>query len=202
MFTGIVTEMGAVAAIDRADYGRRLAISCDGSLAGLRIGDSVAVNGVCLTVVDLDADGFAVEAVEETLARSNLGSLTVGAPVDLERPMPADGRFDGHIVQGHVDAVGRVLSVTPEGTARRIRIAAPRDLGAYLVEKGSVTVDGVSLTVTAVSSVDTEGTWFEMVIIPHTLHSTVFGTRVVGDEVNLEVDVIAKYVERMVEAHR
>jgi riboflavin synthase len=200
MFTGIVSELGTVAAIEPADFGKRLTIGCDGTRRELGIGDSVAVNGVCLTVVELTGNGFVVDAVEETLARSNLGSLTVGSAVDLERPMPADGRFDGHFVQGHVDGVGRVLNITPEGTALRIRITAPTTLGRYVVEKGSVTVDGVSLTITSVSAPDVAETWFEVVIIPHTLQVTVFGGRSVGDAVNLEVDVIAKYVERMLEA--
>jgi riboflavin synthase len=202
MFTGIVTELGRLASVESTDFGKRLAVQCAQTRSSLRIGDSVSVNGVCLTVVALSEHGFTVEAVAETLQRSNLGGADVGDPLDLERPMAADGRFDGHLVQGHVDGVGTILSIESEGTARRIRIGAPLPLSPYLVEKGSVTVDGVSLTITAVALPGAGDVWFEVVIIPHTLDVTVFGVRTIGDEVNLEVDVIAKYVERMLEAHR
>ena len=202
MFTGIVTELGRVASVESTTFGKRLRVACATTRQGLEVGDSVSVNGVCLTVVALEASSFTVEAVAETLERSSLGGVGTGDPLDLERPMAADGRFDGHLVQGHVDGVGSIVSIEPEGTARRIRISAPESLSPYLVEKGSVTVDGVSLTVTAVAPPHAEDVWFEIVIIPHTLDVTVFGIRAVGDEVNLEVDVIAKYVERMLEARR
>lgn len=202
MFTGIVTELGRMASVESTTFGKRLLLECVQTRQGLAVGDSVSVNGVCLTVVALSDRGFAVDAVAETLQRSSLGGVRVGDPLDLERPMAASGRFDGHLVQGHVDGVGSIVSIEPEGTARRIRISAPVSLSPYLVEKGSVTVDGVSLTVTAVAPPQAEEVWFEIVIIPHTLDVTVFGVRAVGDEVNLEVDVIAKYVERMLEARR
>jgi riboflavin synthase len=195
MFTGIVTGLGTVTQIEETETGRRLNIEEPGTLAGMKRGDSVAVNGVCLTAVAVDGGAISVDVVHESLDRSNLGDLDSGGRVDLERPMPADGRFDGHIVQGHVDGVGVVSSIAQEGEAVRMRIELPERLGRYVVEKGSITVDGVSLTVTAVG---TEiATWFEIVLIPHTLEVTVLGLRGVGDRVNLEVDVLAKYVERL-----
>jgi riboflavin synthase len=160
----------------------------------------VAVNGVCLTVLEVSGEQFAVEAVAETLSRTTAGGLESGDRVDLERPVAAAGRFDGHMVQGHVDGVGTVVEVVLEGDAIRMRISAPRPLAAYLVEKGSIAVDGVSLTVTAVSKLGDSEAWFEVVLIPHTMSATVLGERAVGRAVNLEVDVIAKYLERWMEA--
>ncbi len=201
MFTGIVSELGRAAAITPTDGGARITVTASQTCDGLGIGDSVAVNGVCLTAVSVSGDEFTVEAVGETLQRTNLGDLTDGAAVDLERPVEAaGGRFDGHVVQGHVDGVGVVARIEPEGTARRIRISAPSSLSRYLVEKGSVTVDGVSLTITAVSPIVETEAWFEIVLIPHTLDVTVLGGRRVGDRVNLEADILAKYVERLMEA--
>ncbi len=193
MFTGIVAAMGTIGAVAETATGRRLEIKESRLLADMALGDSVAVNGVCLTAVEVGDGAVAVEVVHESLNRSNLGELVSGSRVDLERPMPASGRFDGHIVQGHVDGVGTVHSIHAEGEARRIRIAVPKDLAKYIVEKGSVTVDGVSLTVTAVGVEP----WFEIVLIPHTLEVTVLGLRDIGDRVNLEMDVLAKYVERL-----
>jgi len=197
MFTGIVEGLGVVAEAADAGGKRRFTVEAGRVAAGLAVGDSVAVNGVCLTAVAAAGESFTVEAVDETLARSNLGALRVGSLVNLERPMRADGRFDGHIVQGHVDGVGTVRSITPEGASIRVWIDVPPGLGRYLAEKGSVAVDGVSLTV---SGVDAAGC--EVVLIPHTLEVTLFGRRRPGDAVNLEVDVIAKYVERMLEVGR
>jgi riboflavin synthase len=195
MFTGIVAALGEVSEVAETASGRRLHIQEPVVLADMAIGDSVAVNGVCLTVVQSSRGEVAVEVVQESLDRSNLGDLAVGTAVDLERPMLASGRFDGHIVQGHVDGVGIVRAIESEGAARRMRIEVAEGLGRYLVEKGSATVDGVSLTVTAVS---TElPVWFEVVLIPHTLEVTVLGQRTLGDRVNLEMDVLAKYVERL-----
>jgi riboflavin synthase len=201
MFTGIVSELGTVAATDTTDGGAILTMHAPRTASGLSIGDSVAVNGVCLTTVAVDGEHFTVEAVGETLQRTNLGDLASGSPIDLERPVEAaGGRFDGHVVQGHVDGVGTVSGVVVEGAARRIRVSCPPALARYLVEKGSVTVDGVSLTVTAVSDVDDADPWFEVVLIPHTLDVTVLGSRAAGDRVNLETDILAKYVERLMEA--
>ena len=197
MFTGIVEAMGIVAEAADAGGKRRFSIDAGALAAGMRVGDSMAVNGVCLTAVGVQGSRVAVEAVDETLARSNLGLLGPGSPVNLERPMRADARFDGHIVQGHVDGVGTVRSITTEGASIRLWVDTPPALRRYLAEKGSVAVDGVSLTV---SRVDAAG--FEVVLIPHTLGVTVFGARRSGDAVNLEADVIAKYVERLLEAGR
>lgn len=192
MFTGIVEEKGMVGAVEPGDEAIRISIDGPTVASSLRIGDSVAVNGVCLTVVETTGTGFAADVVKETLDRTNLGVLQVGSDVDLERPMPASGRFDGHIVQGHVDGVGRVERLTNEGESVRMAISEPAHLRRYIVEKGSITVDGVSLTVAGLSD---DG--FEVALIPHTLEVTVLGERQPGDLVNLEADVIAKYVERL-----
>jgi riboflavin synthase alpha subunit len=201
MFTGIVTEIGRVTGADPVDGGRRLTLDAPHTATDMDIGESVAINGVCLTVVEAEPPSLAVVAVQETLDRSNLGSLDRGDRVDLERPVAAaGGRFDGHVVQGHVDAVGTITSIVNEGDARRMRIEMPAGLAPYVVEKGSVTVDGVSLTTTAVSPARDRTAWFEVVLIPHTLEVTVLGERKVGDAVNLETDVLAKYVERLLEA--
>jgi riboflavin synthase len=203
MFTGIVSELGTVRNLAPTDGGTRLTIDAPRTSSGLSLGDSIAVNGVCLTAIHLDDDSFTVEAVAETLNRTNLGDLGAGDTVDLERPVEAaGGRFDGHIVQGHVDGVGVLSEVQSEGTARRIRVTVPRSLGRYVVEKGSITVDGVSLTITGVSDVADPAPWFEIVLIPHTLEVTVLGSRTSGDRVNLETDILAKYVERLMEARR
>lgn len=195
MFTGIVTEVGSVRAVEATAGGRRLSIEAPRLAQGLGVGDSIAVNGVCLTVVHGDDRGFAVEVVPESLQRSNLGDVAQGAPVDLERPVAAGGRFDGHVVQGHVDTIATVRSRDAEGDSIRMWF----DLGSghhrYVVEKGSIALDGVSMTVAAV---DDRG--FAVVLIPHTIDHTVLGQRDVGDAVNVEVDVLAKYVERLLEA--
>jgi riboflavin synthase len=187
MFTGIVEELGAVSAVEPAGEGARLVISAKVVTQGTRIGDSIAVNGCCLTAVDLGPGWWAADAVAETLARTNLGSLRAGNPVNLERPLAVGDRLGGHLVQGHVDGVGRVISPAPE-----LHISAGDGVLAYVVEKGSVTVDGVSLTVVSVSP---DG--FTVALIPHTMSVTTLGRKVPGDTVNLEADVIAKYAERL-----
>ena len=194
MFTGIVEAVGTITEVSHEGAGTRLTVGAPFAGNGLALGDSVSVNGVCLTVTDVGDRWFAVDAVPETLARTNLGELDEGSEVNLERAMPADGRFDGHVVQGHVDGRGRVRAVQPEGHGRRITIDAPRELMRYVVHKGSVTVDGVSLTVAHL--VD-DG--FEIALIPHTLDVTTLGGMVPGKLVNLEVDILAKYVERILE---
>ena len=194
MFTGIIELLGTVSRITEVDGGRRLALDAGDLAIGLEVGDSIAVNGVCLTAVEVGRDGVVADVVSETLRRSNLGLVREGDQVNLERPMRADGRFDGHIVQGHVDATGEVATVTAEGEGRLIRIAAPPDGLRYVAEKGSITVDGVSLTVTS-----TDADSFEVALIPHTLSVTTLGFRRPGDRVNLEFDVLAKYVERLLE---
>ncbi len=194
MFTGIIETMGIVRRMSDGEGARRLRIESSEVSPGLKIGDSISINGTCLTVTELSNDGFVVEAVPETLRLTNIGDLSAGDHVNLERPMPADGRFDGHIVQGHVDGVGVVESIAPEGDGSRLRVSYPAELRRYLVHKGSITVDGISLTVAAL-----DDDAFEIAIIPHTLEVTVVGKRRPGDRLNLEVDVIAKYVERMME---
>jgi riboflavin synthase len=197
MFTGIVTETGKVEAVAPIEGGRRLMIAAADVLSDLAVGDSIAINGVCLTAVRVSPSAFEVETVAETLDRSNLGALDPGNMVNLERPVPVTGRLDGHVVQGHVDGVGVVTDVTVEGEARRFRVTVEPQLATYIVEKGSIAVDGTSLTVTAVDDAA-----FEFVLIPHTLGVTVLGERTIGDQVNVEVDILAKYVERMMGALR
>lgn len=187
MFTGIVEELGAVSAVEPAGEGARLVISAKVVTQGTRIGDSIAVNGCCLTAVDLGPGWWAADAVAETLARTNLGSLRAGDPVNLERPLAVGDRLGGHLVQGHVDGVGRVVSPAPD-----LHISAGDGVLAYVVEKGSVTVDGVSLTVVSVLP---DG--FTVALIPHTMSVTTLGRKLPGDTVNLEADVIAKYTERL-----
>lgn len=194
MFTGIVDRMGTITEIEDSGGKRRFVLETGDLSRDMQVGDSIAVNGVCLTAIQVDAGGLAVEAVMETLDRTNLSEVGVGDAVNLERPMPAAGRFDGHIVQGHVDGVATVRSIVTEGASIRMWFDVPEKLRRYLVEKGSVAVDGVSLTVSGV-----DNTGFEVVLIPHTLDVTVFGSRAPGDAVNLEMDVLAKYVERLLE---
>ena len=184
VFTGIVEELGTL----RRRQGERFEFAARVVLEDLKVGDSVAHNGVCLTVVDIDASGYAVDVVAETLERTNLGQLAAGDPVNLERPLRLADRLGGHLVQGHVDGVGEIVSAAPD-----LRVRFPAPLGRYLVEKGSITVDGCSLTVVAVG-----GDTFSVAVIPHTSAVTTLGRKRVGDYVNLEADVVAKYVERLV----
>ncbi|MGI9665637.1 MAG: riboflavin synthase [Acidimicrobiia bacterium] len=202
MFTGIVTELGAVQEVQHRDGIVALTVGATDTVRGLAVGDSVAVNGVCLTAVAVSEDQFEVEMVDETMQRSSLGALATGTVVNLERPLAASGRFDGHVVQGHVDGVGTIASIDAQGGSSLIRITMPGDLARYVVEKGSICVDGVSLTVAGVSKPTEDAPWFEVAVIPHTLDVTVFGRRSTGDAVNLEVDVFAKYVERMIGEHQ
>ena len=195
MFTGLVAGTGTVESLERDGDGVRLRVRSE--LAGeLGPGDSVAVNGVCLTAVAPDPDGFSADVMEETLRRSSLGPLATGDAVNLELPLRAGDRLGGHIVQGHVDGTGEVHSVREEGLSRVVRIAAPADLLRYVVEKGSIAVEGVSLTV---SAVDEEA--FEVSLIPETLERTTLGAAAPGRTVNLEVDVLAKYVEKAIRSH-
>lgn len=195
MFTGIIEAVGRVTDVEGDVDGRRLTFESALITEGLPIGASISVDGVCLTAVEVAGNRFSVDAVLETLDRTTLGRLSSGDGVNLERAMPAGGRFDGHVVQGHVDGTGVIESIVPEGEGRRWRISASEGLLRYVVEKGSITVDGVSLTVAALGS-----SWFEIALIPHTLQVTTFGSAAVGDAVNLEVDILAKYVERLLEA--
>ncbi len=194
MFTGIVEERGTVASIEQLTNAARVAIRGSVVLSDVRAGDSIAVNGVCLTVVDLGPDYFTADVMEETLKRSSLDGVGAGSEVNLERAARLDSRLGGHLVQGHVDGTGAVLAIEPDAHWTAMRISLPVDLGRYVVEKGSITVDGVSLTVVAV---DDEA--FSVSLIPTTLAETTLGWRQVGDRVNLEVDAIAKYVERLMQ---
>lgn len=197
MFTGIVAELGEVLAVEPlADEAARLKVRGPGVLADAGLGDSIAVNGVCLTVVTRDEASFTADVMRETLVRTSLGGLAPGSLVNLERPMPATGRFDGHIVQGHVDGVARVRHRRHSEHWDVVRFSLPDELARYVVEKGSITVDGVSLTVSAAGR-DDGGDWFEVSLIPTTLARTTLGLVGEGEGVNLEVDVLAKYVERM-----
>lgn len=195
MFTGIVETIGRVVAVSGDAAGARFSIESPLIATGLPIGASVSVNGVCLTAVDTTAETFDVEAVVETLDRTNLGSTSEGDLLNLERAMPANGRFDGHVVQGHVDGTGTIDVIETEGDGQRWTIGTQPGLLRYVVEKGSVTVNGVSLTVAALG----EGS-FQIALIPHTLAVTTFGTGAAADTVNLEVDILAKYVERLMES--
>ncbi|SEO95014.1 riboflavin synthase [Trujillonella endophytica] len=207
MFTGIVEEIGTLVARTEQADSAELAIRAATVLGGVALGDSIAVNGVCLTVTGVEPgpDGTGVwstDVMAETLRRSSLGGLGAGDPVNLERAVTLQTRLGGHLVQGHVDGVGTVLTRTPGERWEVVRLALPPALAPYLVEKGSITVDGVSLTVSAVSAVDDPEPWFEVSLIPTTLRETTLGTRQPGNPVNLEVDVVAKYVERLLEARR
>ena len=192
MFTGIVREVGTTATISGRDGGVRLEIDAPETAALTAVGDSVSVNGVCLTAVALAGTRIAFDAVPETLARTSLGELAAGARVNVEPALRAGEPLGGHYVQGHVDGVGAVRSVEEEGQGRRIWIDAPTDLLRYAVEKGSIAVEGTSLTVAAL-----DGAGFAVALIPHTLEVTTLGDLEVGHPVNLEVDVLAKYVERL-----
>ena len=197
MFTGIIEELGKTAGLDLLAGSARLTIHAPLVAAGARPGNSIAVNGVCLTVTSADGDQFAADVIGETLDRSTLGELAPGAPVNLERPAPVGGRLDGHIVQGHVDATGVISASRPADRWQVLRIAIPGPLSRYIAEKGSVAVDGVSLTVSALSPLEGSEQWFEVSLIPETLARTTLGGVGTGDRVNIEVDVIAKYVERL-----
>jgi riboflavin synthase len=195
MFTGIVEGTGTVAALAVAagGGGARLEVEAPFLAGDLRPGESVAVNGCCLTVAEPTAGGFAADLVAETLRRTALGGLAAGDAVNLERPLALGGRLGGHLVQGHVDGVARVLDRQPVGDGEEVRVELPPDLERYVVEKGSIAVDGVSLTVAGVGP-----GWFAVALVPHTLEVTTLGRRRPGDPVQLEVDVVAKYVERLV----
>jgi riboflavin synthase len=216
MFTGIVEELGEVVRLEAGAESARITVRGPLVTADARHGASIAVNGVCLTVVDLDGDAFTADVMLETLRRTSLAGSAPGARVNLERPLAADGRFGGHVVQGHVDGVGTVLERDPGDRWEVVRVALPEQLARYVVEKGSIAVDGVSLTVASVSDGGTgapdgdragaqdgdragaqAGPSFTVSLIPETLARTTLGLRRPGEPVNLEVDVLAKYVERM-----
>ncbi|HST16112.1 MAG TPA: riboflavin synthase [Gaiellaceae bacterium] len=192
MFTGLIREVGMVAALDAGGDGLRLTIEAPETARDAQLGDSIALSGVCLTVVDRTDGRLAFDAVPETLSRTSLKTLEPGSRVNVEPALRAGDPLGGHYVQGHVDGVGSIRSVEPEGDGRRIWVDAPADLLRYVVEKGSVAVEGTSLTI---ADLDDRG--FAIALIPHTLAETTLGALTAGDLVNLEVDVLAKYVERL-----
>lgn len=196
MFTGLVEEMGTVRARTASAVGARLVVGCGVVREGLAIGDSVAVNGACLTVVEMGDDSFSVDCVEETLRRTSIGDREPGDTVNLERAMRVGDRLGGHIVQGHVDGTGTVRGIIPDGDGVLMSVAAPDEVLRYVVEKGSVTVDGVSLTVAG-----RQPDGFTVALIPHTMAATTLGSDAIGRRVNLEADVVAKYVEALVRPH-
>lgn len=194
MFTGIVEEMGEILQIERGSESAVLHIRCKGVLENTKIGDSIAVNGVCLTVTSMSGDSYTADVMAETMNRSSLGTLKRGSRVNLERAMAADGRFGGHIVAGHIDGIGKVAKISRDETAVWYTITASPEILRYIVEKGSITIDGISLTVATVTNRD-----FSVSIIPHTQQNTVLADRRIGDMVNLETDIIGKYVEKLLQ---
>ncbi len=194
MFTGIVESLGTVADLEDRTDAIRLRIDAPAVMDDVRPGDSIAVNGVCLTVVDPTPTGFSADVMQETMRRSSLATLASGARVNLERAVRASDRLGGHIVQGHVDCTGVIAAIDPRDEWTVVRVDVPESMTRYMVEKGSICVDGVSLTIVSV-----DGAGFTVSLIPTTLAETTLGTRSVGDRVNIEVDVLAKYVERLLE---
>ena len=195
MFTGIVEELGEVVAIEPLPDASRLTVRGPVVTADASHGDSIAVNGVCLTVVEISDGAFTADVMAETLRRSSLGVLEIGSPVNLERAVRVSDRLGGHVVQGHVDGTGRLLTVTPDEHWTVVRLSLPDGLGRYVVEKGTITVDGISLTVNGLGD-----DWFEVSLIPTTLGLTTLGRKGPGDPVNLEVDILAKHVEKLLQA--
>ena len=197
MFTGIIEEMGEITAIAPAGDGWRLTVRAPRAAADAVHGESIAVSGVCLTVVGSTADTFDTDVMKQTLDVAAIGSATVGTRVNIEKAMPVGARLGGHIVQGHVDGVGDVLEVRPGAQWSVLRISLPADLAPLVVDTGSISVDGTSLTVSAVSAPADPSPWFEISLIPETLAATTLGIRAVGDRVNLETDILARHVERL-----
>lgn len=191
MFTGVIEELGTVIQLDQQGVSARITIEADQVLENTKLGDSIAVNGVCLTVTDLRKDRFCADVMAETLRRSSLGVLKKGSKVNLERAMAADGRFGGHMVSGHIDGTGEIAKISPEGTAVWYTIEAPKSIVDGIVEKGSIAIDGISLTVADVTEQD-----FSVSIIPHTGANTTLSLKKQGDIVNLENDIVGKYVQK------
>ena len=197
MFTGIIEERGEIVAVEPAGDGLRVTVRGPRAVSDAAQGDSIAVSGVCLTVVDQGDDWFAADVMHQTLAVTSLGEIGPGTPVNLERALAAHTRLGGHIVQGHVDGTGTVLEVFPGEQWQVVRVSLPADLAPLVVDKGSITVDGVSLTVSAVSPATEPEQWFEVSLIPETLEVTTLGERAAGDLVNLETDILARHVQRL-----
>ncbi|KQR38983.1 MULTISPECIES: riboflavin synthase [Microbacterium] len=197
MFTGIIEEIGEITAISPAGDGWRLTVRAPKAASDAVHGESIAVSGVCLTVVGSTPDTFDADVMKQTLDVAALGGASVGTRVNIEKAMPVGARLGGHIVQGHVDGVGSVVDVRPGEQWSVLRIALPDDLAPLVVDKGSISVDGTSLTVSAVSPADAANHWFEISLIPETLAATTLGSRAIGDHVNLETDILARHVERL-----
>lgn len=197
MFTGIIEEQGVITAIEPSGDGVRLTVRAPLAVSDAQRGDSISISGVCLTVTDQTSDGFTADVMKQTLDMSTLGTLGVDSRVNVERALAAHTRLGGHIVQGHVDGTGEVLEVRPGEQWRVIRVSLPADLAPLVVDKGSITVQGVSLTVSDVSEPDAASHWFEISLIPETLEVTTLGTLAPGDRVNLETDILARHVQRL-----
>jgi len=197
MFTGIIEEIGEITAITPAGDGWRLTVRAPKAASDAVHGESIAVSGVCLTVVGSTPDTFDTDVMKQTLDVAAIGGATVGTRVNIEKAMPVGARLGGHIVQGHVDGVGEVLAVRPGAQWSVLRLSLPHDLAPLVVDKGSISVDGTSLTVSAVSEPTAPAAWFEVSLIPETLSATTLGSRSVGDRVNLETDILARHVERL-----
>ncbi|MCO7202949.1 riboflavin synthase [Microbacterium sp. CnD16-F] len=197
MFTGIIEEQGVITAIEPSGDGVRLTVRAPLAVSDAQRGDSISISGVCLTVTDQTSEGFTADVMKQTLDMSTLGTLGVDSRVNVERALAAHTRLGGHIVQGHVDGTGEVLEVRPGEQWRVIRVSLPADLAPLVVDKGSITVQGVSLTVSDVSEPDAASHWFEISLIPETLEVTTLGTLAPGDRVNLETDILARHVQRL-----
>lgn len=195
MFTGIIEEIGTINAVQKGAKSVRLTIKADVIFDDMKLGDSIAVNGVCVTVTDFNPNTFSADVMNETLSRSGLGQLSVGSRVNLERAMQASGRFGGHIVSGHIDGTGEIIRKERDDNAVWLTVTAPKELMNYIVEKGSVTIDGVSLTVARSAE-----QYFAVSIIPHTGKATILLDKKPGDTVNVEIDIIGKYIERFLSA--
>ncbi len=197
MFTGIIEELGLVTAWEQNGDAARLTVQAPLAASDARHGDSIAVSGVCLTVVDQGADWFTADVMAESIAASTVGGLVPGDRVNIERAAAVSSRLGGHIVQGHVDGFTTILSTTDGGAWRVVRLALPAELAALVTRKGSIAVDGISLTVSAVSEADEQNPWFEVSLIPETLEATTLGAKAAGDAVNLESDILARHVQRL-----
>ncbi|WP_029151265.1 riboflavin synthase [Microbacterium indicum] len=197
MFTGIIEEIGRVTAAEPSGDGLRLTIEAPRSVDGAHHGDSIAISGVCLTVVDQTPTGFTADVMKQTLDMSSLAGLGVGTAVNVEPALASGGRLGGHIVQGHVDGVGEILEVRPGDEWQVVRVGIPSDLAPLVVDKGSITLDGISLTISDISAAGDAAPWLEVSLIPETLRATTLGERGVGDRLNLETDIIARHVQRL-----
>lgn len=197
MFTGIIEEIGRITAVDPSGDGVRLTVLAPIAVEDVRHGDSIAVSGVCLTVVDRTHDAFTADVMKQTLDMSTLGGVQPGRRVNVERALASGGRLGGHIVQGHIDGTGEVIDVQPGDQWQVVRVGIPARLAPLVVDKGSITLDGTSLTISAVSAPGETAPWLEVSLIPETLRATTFGERGIGDRVNLETDILARHVERL-----